>query len=47
MGKRANTGPFDFPARVEDAKVRARALALLKDEGRAACRPSPSWPSRP
>src|SRR6476620_7708085 len=33
MGKRANTGPFDFPARVEDGKVRARALALLKAKG--------------
>ena len=33
MGKRANTGPFDFPAAVEDAKVRAGAVALLKDKG--------------
>ena len=33
MGKHANTGPFDFPAKVEDAKVRARALALLKANG--------------
>ena len=33
MGKRANTGPFDFPAKVEDPKVRARALALLKAKG--------------
>ena len=33
MGKRATTGPFDFPAGVEDAKVRARAIALLKGKG--------------
>ena len=33
MGKRANTGPFDFPAKVEDAKTRARAVALLKEKG--------------
>ena len=33
MGKRANSGPFDFPAKVEDAKVRGRAMALLKDKG--------------
>jgi len=33
MEKRANTGPFDFPAKVEDPKVRARALALLKAKG--------------
>src|SRR4249920_656363 len=33
MGKRANTGPFDFPASIEDAKVRARAIALLKAKG--------------
>ena len=33
MGKRANTGPFDFPARIEDAKVRARAVAALKAKG--------------
>ena len=46
MGKRAKTGPFDFPAGVEDAKVRAGAVALLKDKG-CGCRPSPSWPSRP
>jgi len=33
MGKRINTGPFDFPAGVEDAKVRAGAVALLKHKG--------------
>ena len=33
MGKRATTSPFDFPAGVEDAKVRARAIALLKSKG--------------
>jgi cysteine synthase len=33
MAKRANTDPFDFPARIEDAKVRTRALALLKSKG--------------
>ena len=33
MGKRANSGPFDFPAKVEDAKVRGRAIALLKAKG--------------
>jgi cysteine synthase A len=27
------SGPFDFPARVEDAKTRARAIGLLKDKG--------------
>ena len=33
MGKRTKSGPFDFPAKVEDAKARARAIALLKDKG--------------
>src|SRR5215510_12503902 len=33
MGKQGNTGPFDFPAGVADAKVRANAIALLKDKG--------------
>ena len=33
MGKRANTGPLDFLAGVEDAKVRAGAIALLKAKG--------------
>src|SRR5262245_47579280 len=33
MGKRATTGPFDFPTGVADAKVRASAIALLKDKG--------------
>ena len=33
MGKCANTGPLDFPAGVEDAKVRAGAIALLKAKG--------------
>src|SRR5256885_4183952 len=33
MGKRTKSGPFDFPAKVEDAKARARAVALLKDKG--------------
>ena len=33
MGKRAKSSPFDFPTRVEDAKVRGRAVALLKDKG--------------
>ena len=33
MGKRTRSGPFDFPANVEDTKTRARAIALLKDKG--------------
>jgi cysteine synthase len=33
MGKRRKTGPFDFPAKVEDAKVRGRAIARLKENG--------------
>ena len=33
MGKRAKSSPFDFPTRVEDAKVRGRAVALLKEKG--------------
>jgi cysteine synthase len=33
MGKRAKSSPFDFPTRVEDAKVRGRTVALLKDKG--------------
>jgi len=33
MGRRKKAGPFDFPTGVEDAKVRQRALALLKDNG--------------
>jgi cysteine synthase len=33
MGKHANTGPFAFPAKVEDAKARGRAIALLKEKG--------------
>ena len=33
MGKRTKSGPFDFPAKVEDAKARTRAIALLKDKG--------------
>ena len=33
MGKRTKSGPFDFPTKVEDAKARARAIALLKDKG--------------
>jgi cysteine synthase A len=33
MGKRANTGPLDFLAGVEDAKARAGAIALLKAKG--------------
>jgi cysteine synthase len=33
MGKRANSGPFDFPAKVEDARTRGRAIALLKAKG--------------
>src|SRR5215472_15060443 len=33
MGRRKQAGPFDFPTEVEDAKVRKRALALLRDNG--------------
>ena len=33
MGKRSKFDPFDFPARVEDAKARSRAVALLKEQG--------------
>jgi cysteine synthase len=33
MGKQARSSPFDFPTKVEDAKVRRRAVALLKDKG--------------
>jgi cysteine synthase len=33
MGKRTKSGPFAFPTTVEDAKVRGRAIALLKDKG--------------
>jgi cysteine synthase len=33
MGRRKQAGPFDFPTGVEDAKVRERALALLRDNG--------------
>src|SRR5215467_3743030 len=33
MGRRRQAGPFDFPTGVEDATVRARALALLRDNG--------------
>ncbi len=33
MGRRKQAGPFDFPTEVEDAKVRERALALLRDNG--------------
>jgi cysteine synthase A len=33
MGKRARSGPLDFPTEVEDGKVRARAIALLKQKG--------------
>jgi cysteine synthase len=33
MARRKQAGPFDFPTRVEDAKVRERALALLKANG--------------
>ena len=33
MGKRTESGPFDFPAKVADAKARTRAIALLKDKG--------------
>jgi cysteine synthase len=33
MGKRAKSSPFDFPTRVEDAKARGRAVALLKENG--------------
>ena len=33
MAKRAKLGPFDFPTRVENAKARARGIALLKQKG--------------
>jgi len=33
MGRRKKAGPFDFPTRVEDAKLRDRALARLKHLG--------------
>jgi cysteine synthase len=33
MEKQAKRGPFDFPVQVEDAGVRARAVAFLKDKG--------------
>jgi cysteine synthase len=33
MRRRAKSGPFDFPARVLDSKVRARAVGLLKQKG--------------
>ena len=33
MGKRAKSGPFGFPVKVEDSKARGRALALLKEHG--------------
>src|SRR5262245_43729306 len=33
MRRRAKSGPFDFPARVVDSKVRARAVSLLKQKG--------------
>src|SRR5688572_27521374 len=33
MGKRTTSSPVDFPTRVEDAKVRGRTVALLKDKG--------------
>jgi len=33
MARRKARGPFDFPVRVEDARVRARTVALLKDKG--------------
>jgi cysteine synthase len=33
MGKRTKPGPFHFPAKVEDAKARGRAITLLKEKG--------------
>ena len=33
MGKRTKSGPFDSPVRVEDAKARSRAVALLREKG--------------
>src|SRR5262245_32437783 len=33
MGRGKKAGPFDFPTGVEDAKVRERALVLLKGNG--------------
>src|SRR5436305_1388655 len=30
MGKRTKSGPFDFPAKVDDAKARTRAIAQIR-----------------